>query len=219
MFWTLLQGVCVSSCGENLVLPTSYAPVPTEENPCPKAQKRSCCVKKFAFVLCDADSIPTSLSDPEAIALLKTNHKMMTFSNASVTFNVPTENTFDLPCGDKLLVSKTQLIDIEVFVVAEDHTDETFWRDVCLLNNKLGFIGQYTDNYTILSDDWIDAFINGDAVLPVTQMAIPFSFTISPYLVPFAKNEPCRWKMQIEIPIECTLRSALMPGFVGQLET
>jgi len=219
MWFLLATGVCVSSCGADLVLPTSYAPVPTEEVPCPAVQKRSCCMKKFAFILCDADSIPTSLSDPEAIALLKTNLKMMSYPSASVKFNAPTTDTFELPCGDKMIVSKKQTIDIEVYTVAEDHSDETHWRDICLLDGKLSWIGQFTDGYTVLADDWITTFLASEVTLPVTQMGIPFSFSIPPYPAPFVKGEPCRWIMQIEIDIDCVLRSALMPGFIGQLDT
>lgn len=219
MWFLLATGVCTSNCGADLVLPASYAPVPTEENPCPKAQKRSCCMKKFAFSLCDADSLPTSLDDPEAIALLKTNLKLMSYPLASVKFNAPTTGTFDLPCGDKMVTEKKQLIDLEVYTVAEDHSDETHWKSICELDGKLTWIGQYTDGYTVLAEDWITAALAADAVLPVTQMGIPFSFTIPPYPAPFVKGEPCRWIMQIEIDIDCVLRAAYMTGFIGQLDT
>lgn len=219
MWFNLAVGVCVSSCGADLVLPSSYAPVPTEEVPCPVPQKKSCCMKRFAFTLCDADSLPTSLSDPEAIALLKTNNKLISFPKASVQFEDPTDEIFEYPCGEKEVISTTQLINISVYTVAEDHSDETFWKDMCALSGKLGFIGQWEDNYTVLADDWIQAAIDEDAVLPVTQMGVPFSFTKKPRMAPFTKGQPCRWDMQIEVNIECVLRSAYMTGFIGQLET
>lgn len=217
MFFPVLYSFCSNPCGDDLTFLANYIPVPTVENPCPKPERRECCINKFAFLLCDEDAVPTSLTDPEAIQLLKDNNKMITFPDVGVTFNTPTEETFTKPCGETVVTRKTQLIDIDVYSVATDHSDELFWEDICNKNNKLAVIFQGKDNYTYIARDWIQAFIDEDAELPATQMGIPFTFKISPYQPPFVKGEPCRWKMQIEIEVECTLVSQYMPGFVGQM--
>lgn len=210
-----MANYCSTTCG-TFTFPTSYIPVATELNPCPDKETRSCCVNKLAFVLCDEDSKPTTITDPADIEALKTAGKMITFADVGITFNTPTEITYTKPCGEIITVRKEQLIDVEVFDVSEDHEDEQFFNTLCGLNNKFGFIYQYTDGYTALSPEYIDWFLDGAVgALPDMQMGIPTSFSISPYLVPFNRDEPCRWRFQLKVEYECVLRSANIPGFVG----
>lgn len=214
----MANGYCVTSCAGTLTFPTTYIPVPTEEVPCPEKETRSCCVSHLALVMCDSAAQPVSISDPDDITALKTAGKLISFSDVGVTFNTPTEVLYTKPCGEEVVVRKEQLIDVEVFDVSEDHEDEVFFHALCGLNNKFGFIFQYTDGYTAIAPDWIDWFLDGGTGdLPDTQMGIPCSFTVAPYLVPFNRDEPCRWRFQIKVQFDCVLRSAMIPGFVGTI--
>lgn len=209
---------CSTACGDSLAFPATYVPQPTELDPCPAKETRSCCVNRVAFVMCDEDAQPATVTDTADIEALKTAGKLINFSDVGITFNTPTEVLYTKPCGDEIVVRKEQLIDIEVFDVSEDHEDEQFFYELCGLNNKFGMIFQYTDSYTALAPDWMDWWFDGGAGdLPDTQMGIPVSFTIAPYIVPFNRDEPCRWRMQVKVMYDCVLRSALIPGFVGTI--
>ena len=210
--------MCIrDSCGGSLAFPGTYIPLPTEENPCPEKEQRSCCVSKLALVLCDSASKPDTLTDPTDIEALKTANKMFTFPDVGVSFQTPTETTFKKPCGDLVLVRKEQLIDVDVYDVSEDHEDEIVFNAICGLNGKFGLIWQYTDGYTVAAKEIIDWFLDTDGVgtIPDMQLGVPATFSISPYLAPFNDDEPCHWKMQFKITYECGLKSALMPGFQG----
>lgn len=214
----MASSYCVTTCSGALAFPATYIPAPTEENPCPEKETRSCCITKIAFILCDEDSKPTTVTDPADIEALKTANKLISFGDVGITFNTPTATTFRKPCGEEIVVRKEQLIDIDVFDVSEDHEDEVFFNALCKLNNKFGMIFQWSDGYTALSPDWMDWWLDGHVgAAPDTQMGIPVSFTIDPYIAPFNVDEPCRWKMQIKVMYDCVLRSASIPGFVGTI--
>lgn len=209
---------CSTACGDTLEFPATYVPQPTELDPCPEAETRSCCVKRIALVMCDSAAQPADLTNTTSIEALKTAGKLISFSDVGVTFNTPTSTLYTKPCGEEIVVRKEQLIDVEVFDVSEDHEDEQFFNALCKLNNKFGFVYQYEDGYTALADDWIDWFLDGAiGDLPDTQMGIPVSFSIDPYLVPFNRDEPCRWRFQLKVMYDCVLRSALIPAFQGTI--
>lgn len=213
-----MSAFCVSTCAGNLTFPDTYIPIPDEGNPCPEKETRSCCVNKLALVMCDEDAKPTTISDTADIEALKTAGKLISFSDVGVTFNTPTEVLYTKPCGEEITVRKEQLIDVEVFDVSEDHEDSIFYRSLCRLNNKFGFIYQYTDGYTAIAPDWMDWYLDGSVGSPPnTQVGIPCSFSIAPYLVPFNKDEPCRWRFQLKVIYDCVLVDALIPGFQGTI--
>ena len=209
--------VCSSVCGD-IAFPESYLPV-AAPGECPVDEERSCCISGVAFVTCDSAAIPENLTDTASIDTLKTAGKVTSFNQVIVTRNVPTPINFAAGCGKNILVAMEELVDIDVLHVSEDHQDEQYFHLFSLLNNKLGLVMQYEDDYTIMAQDWVDNFlVDGGAVgtLPTTQMGIQATMTIPPYLVPFAENEPCRWRMQFKLRYKGVLKSALVPAWIGQ---
>lgn len=208
---------CSSACGD-IEFPATYLPAVVEGS-CPEDEERSCCISGVMFITCDAGAKPDDLIDPTNIETLKTAGKVTSFNNVIVTRGVPTDITFAAGCGKVVQVAREELIDIDILSVSEDHDDEEYFNSFSLLNNKIGLALQYEDDYTILAKDWIDSWKVDAGVagtLPDTQMGVKATMTIPPYLVPFAENEPCRWRMQFKLRYKGVLTSALITGMIGQ---
>lgn len=206
---------CDTTCG-TLEFPESYEPIAEEGQPCPEPEKVECCIPNIGFVLCDEDSLPATITDPEDIDDLKAANKLVTFNLADVTFNTPTEITEAGPCGMLIPVRKEQLIDVKIWLVSSTHADEVFWNKMCRLNGKFGVIFQYKDGYTILNQNIIQWYLDGaEGDMPSEQLGVPVSFSISPYREPFNRDAACKWIFQLKIDYECNFISALLPGFQG----
>jgi hypothetical protein len=208
---------CSSDCG-SLQFPESYAPEPTEGDPCPSCTGASNCINGFALVTCDGDAKPANLTDTESIDTLKTAGKIFTFKDVYVTRNQPTTVTFTPPgsCGKTIIVRNEEIIDVLILCTAADRTDEEVFDAIAAMNNKWGVILKDADDYTYLAKDWIAAFKGGDP-LPDTQMGIQATLVGNPYKSNFVENEPTHWKMQIKLTYTGILQGALIPAFIGTI--